>query len=61
MLEGIIACVVLLVVQLVLLHLIDRRLDYAEMNSHYMRSTTSGKRTGAPRKRQAAANDDRLI
>ncbi len=56
MLEGIIICVVLLVVQLVLLHLIDRRLDYAEMNSHYMRSAP-GSRRATKRKANHAAND----
>lgn len=56
MLEGIIICIVLLVIQLVLLHLIDRRLDYAEMNSHYMRSTP-GSRRASQRRANHAAND----
>ena len=56
MLEGIIICIALLVVQLVLLHLIDRRLDYAEMNSHYMRSVP-GSRRSRQRKASYAAND----
>lgn len=56
MLEGIIICVVLLVVQLIMLHLIDRRLDYAEMNSHYMRSVP-GSRRASKRRTGHAAND----
>ena len=58
MLEGIIICVVLLTAQLVLLHLIDRRLDYAEMNSHYMRAVSGARRT-SKRYARRAANDPR--
>ncbi|WP_027348609.1 hypothetical protein [Halotalea alkalilenta] len=35
MLEGIIICLALLVVQLVVLYFVDKRLDYAQMNDSY--------------------------